>query len=486
MNVVIRADASAAIGSGHVMRCLCLADVLHAGGASVQFASRALPDHLVQPIVQRGHRVVALPDRTGWDERLDAEQTLSACGPCDWIVVDHYALGVTWETAVGAAGRLLAIDDLARSHVCATLVDQNFHPDPEQRYAGRVPGDCRLLLGPHYALLRPEFTQARRDAEPRDGEVRRLLVFLGGMDAGNVTETVLRSIDLLDRIDLAVDVVIGAAHPARARIEALCASRPAARCHVETTRFAALLAEADLAIGAGGSATWERCAVGVPTMSLCLADNQREVLFHGSRRGFVYAPDVDFNDASLLALHLRALLANSGLRHHLSRTGLDLVDAGGTHRVAATMLAPDIAIRRATRADARDIHVWRNAPTVRAMSGNSAPIAYAEHKKWLEGVLNSQSRHLLIGERDGVPIGVVRFDTRDDAAEISIYLAPGRIGQGEGTALLLAAEEWLRREQPAIPTLQAQVRAGNPASHRLFERCGYEHKSTQYTKRIGA
>lgn len=483
MKVVIRADASPAIGSGHVMRCLCLADVLRTRGASVRFVSRALPEQLAQMLIAHGHQMISLPNDAAVDEALDAEQTLAACGPCDWFVVDHYALGAAWETALRGAARLFAIDDLARPHRCDLLLDQNFHPEPDRRYASHVPDDCTLLLGPRYALLRPEFAQARQRVEPRDGEVRRLLVFVGGMDTDNVTEMVLQAIALVDRADLAVDVVIGALHPARERVQARCAALPDARCHIQTCDMATLLADADLAIGAGGSATWERCALGVPTLGLCLADNQREVLFHGSRRGFLYAPDAAADDASALALHLRALLANSGLRHHLSRTGLDLVDARGAQRVAAALVAGGITMRRATRDDARHLHAWRNDPTVRAISRDPAEIRYADHERWLDGVLNSPSRHLLIGERDGTPAGVVRFDTSDAAAEVSIYLTPARIGQGEGAALLLAAEAWLKRERPHIRTLHAHVNVGNTPSQRLFERCGYDLRSTRYTKR---
>lgn len=484
MNVVVRTDASALIGSGHVVRCLCLADSLHARGAAVSFVSRTMPEHLRRAIAARGHRLVPLPDGDTGSEALDARQTLDVCGPSDWVVVDHYGLGAEWETIVRSAGRVLAIDDLARPHACDALLDQNFHPGPERRYAGRVPKGCRLMLGPRYALLRKEFEQARPHAVVRDGAVKRLHVFLGGMDAGNVTETVLRAVDAVQRPDLALDVVIGATHPARARIEQHVASRAGARCHVDTPDMAALLVHADLAIGAGGTATWERCALGVPTLGLCLAENQRELLLEGSRHGFVHAPDIAFDDADAIALHLRALLDSDGWRHQLSRVGLELVDGRGAQRVAASLLAPPVTLRRATRSDARRLHDWRNAPSIRAVSDNAAEIPYAEHERWLDGVLGSATRHLLIGELDGEPVGVVRFDELAGCAEVSIYLLPMRIGRGEGPSLLLAAEAWLQGERPEVPMLQAHVQTGNTASHHLFDRCGYERHSTKYVKRI--
>jgi RimJ/RimL family protein N-acetyltransferase len=249
--------------------------------------------------------------------------------------------------------------------------------------------------------------------------------------------------------------------------------------------MAGLMAQADLAIGAGGSATWERCALGVPTLALCLADNQRELLRQAGRHGLVCAPDFDGGiDAAPLALHLQALLDNSALRHQLSHRGMALVDGLGADRVAAELLPPAVQLRRAQRSDADDLHRWRNDPAVRAVSRDARPIEIEDHRRWLDGVLASPTRRLLIGEVAGDPLGVVRFDLDGPTAEVSIYLVPGRPGRGAGTALLRAAEAWLRRECPAVTTLVAQVNAGNPASHRLFERCGYVPQSTHYARRI--
>lgn len=484
MKVVIRSDASALTGSGHIVRCLCLADALHAGGASVSFVSQAIPSHLMQAIIAHGHRVVALPDASGIGEAADARQTLAVGGPADWSIVDHYGLGLEWELVIGKESRVLAIDDIARPHSCDALLDQNFHPEPQSRYIGRVRASCHLMLGPRYALLRDDFARARQQVAVRDGAVKRLHVFLGGMDAGNVTEKVLLAVDSVRQPGLMIDVVIGATHPARDRIEAHCAASDDIRCYVDTPNMADLLARADLAIGAGGTATWERCALGVPALALCLADNQRELLMQGSRLGFVHAPDIDCNDVDAIALHLRALLASTGLRHLMSRTGLELVDGRGAKRVAAALLAPRITIRRAKRSDALRLHEWRNAPTVRAVSNDPSEIPFNEHERWLEGVLSSERRHLLIGELAGEPVGVVRFDESDGTAEVSIYLAPQRCGRGVGAALLLAAEAWLQAERPGVPVLCAQVQTGNSASHRLFERCGYEQLATQYRKRV--
>lgn len=485
MNIAIRADASTAIGSGHVLRCLSLADALSARGDTVHFVSHDLPPHLGRWVAKHGHRLVPLPSGAPGEGR-DAQDTRQAVGACDWIVVDHYGLGITWERTMRAGGaQLLVIDDLGRAHDCDVLLDQNLHPQPDDRYADRVSPGCIRLLGPRYALLRAEFAQARRRVRVRDGRVQRLLVFLGGMDASNATEPVLHAVAAACPVDVAVDVVVGAGHPALERIRALAAALPDARCHVQTAGMVDLLAAADLAVGAGGTTTWERCALGVPTLALCIADNQRELLEHASRAGIVCVPDpADQVDPQALATHLRALIGNSGLRHHLSRRGLDLVDGEGARRVAAAMQGGDISVRRAVAADRDQVHTWRNHPAVRAVSRNAAEIDLDEHRRWFDRVLESDTRELLIGECAGHPVGVVRFDIDRETAEVSIYLVPQELGRGGGCALMLAAEAWLKRERPDVTTLRAHVHADNPPSRRLFGLCGYTPHAADYAKRI--
>ena len=350
MKVAVRADALPGIGSGHVMRGLCLADALRARGASVRFLCRDLPAHLSELVTGHGHELAALPSRSmvprpaesAWPENLrtqdlqDVGAALQDWVGCDWLVVDHYAASSAWEHGARRhARRLMALDDLGRTHDCDLLLDANLYPDGTSPYAGRLSPTCRVLLGPAYALLRPEFLSARAVAVVRDGPAQRLLVFMGGMDADNATGQVLAALQCIGRAGrpAAIDVVIGQGHPARPEIMAACLSM-GAELHVQTTDMAGLCAAADLAIGAGGSATWERCAVGLPTLALCLADNQRAILHHGSRAGLFYWPDTPMSDTTLLAFHLKALLANSGLRHHLSRNAMAAVDGLGVQKTA--------------------------------------------------------------------------------------------------------------------------------------------------------
>lgn len=343
MKFAIRADATPELGSGHVMRCLTLANALRARKHTVQFVASRLPAYLCETVTAQGHDVVT-PARTdewtiptqewaGDAQERDAAAFLEAAPDAGWAICDHYGLGVTWERRLREAGRqVLAIDDLGRAHDCDVLLDQNYYADPAARYAGNAAAE--MLLGPRYALLRPEFAEARKDVQPRRGAVRRILVCMGGADAGNRTSVAMDAIEMSGPVDIAVDIVIGKEHPARAAIAARCEARPHWQLHVQTGRMGTLLAAADLAIGAGGSATWERCALGVPTLALELAENQRVILQEGARAGFLMAVDGAI-DAAHLASDLRTLARDEEQRRRMSDVAMGITDGLGASRVAA-------------------------------------------------------------------------------------------------------------------------------------------------------
>ncbi len=225
-----------------------------------------------------------LPDaarRAAYDWMRDRDFTAEAIrregGFADWLVVDHYALDRRWESSLRRIARgILVIDDLAdRIHDCDVLLDVACRPDAASRYGGLVPDGARLVLGPRHSLLREEFHEARSSLRRRDGTVRRLLVFFGGADIPGDTEKSLDAVAILGWGDLAVDVVVGRTNPRAERIERLCAAAPNVRCHLASEKMAVLMAAADLALGSGGTASWERCYLGLPTIAVIQADNQK-------------------------------------------------------------------------------------------------------------------------------------------------------------------------------------------------------------------
>lgn len=280
MKVVFRADASVLIGSGHVMRCLALADALKSRGASCYFVCREQAGNLLEYIRGHGHTSLSLPKTVGetCDWLMDAEDTrriLVELIP-NWLIVDHYRLGEEWEIALRSfAGRILAIDDIGRPHACDLLLDQNMPNPMHDSYRKMLAPKVELLLGPRYALVRPEFAALRpRALARRNGSLARVVVSMGGSDPYNETCKVLEGLGEGMGSKLDVDVVIGSSNPNRESVEAACARMSSAKLHVQTSKMGELMLAADCAICAGGSTTWERCCMGLSAIVTALSADQ--------------------------------------------------------------------------------------------------------------------------------------------------------------------------------------------------------------------
>ena len=355
MKIAFRVDASERIGSGHVMRCLTLADALTARGVDCHFICRDLPGNMIGTIGQRGYKVVILEagpedgensytgttNDTGYQTWLGTRPELDAAA-CrsflrqstpDWLVVDHYALDAHWETDVKRyCGRLLVLDDLAnRRHDCHLLLDQNwFGSKTASRYQGLVPEDCTCLLGPEYAMLRPEYAQLRRMMPPRDGIIRRVLIFLGGSDPTDQTGKVLDVLSQPEFQHLALDVVLGANHPSPDNIKSMADSRNFTTLHQCTSAFAGLMVRADLMIGAGGGTTWERMCLGLPSIVISIAENQLPVALSLMEEEYIhFLGSIEEIEGSDIARAVRYLMSNPDYAKKLSQRGQRLVQGGG-------------------------------------------------------------------------------------------------------------------------------------------------------------
>ncbi|KIL99155.1 N-Acetylneuraminate cytidylyltransferase [Paramagnetospirillum magnetotacticum MS-1] len=290
--ICFRADASAAMGTGHVMRCLTLADELARRGGRCLFVSTP----------ETAEMVPSLPYEVVTPEQLPFGSAL--------VVIDHYGIGAGEEARIRSMSRaVMVIDDLpTRRHHSDLLLDQTFGRRPEE-YRDLVPHNSVVLAGSDYALLRPQFAAARsKSLARRDGSLRRLLVSLGGTDPDNITGRVL---DAVAGSGLAVDVVMGAKAPHLDAVKAQAAAMAEVTVHVGVSDMAGLMVGADLAIGAAGTSTWERCCLGLPTLMLVIAENQRDVARLVGLSGAARLITVDDLPAALTvpSTELRALSA---------------------------------------------------------------------------------------------------------------------------------------------------------------------------------
>ena len=298
------------MGSGHVMRCLTLAEELKKNGSDITFISRAHEGNLNGLIAGKGMKVVELSapdshsasvgngcsdDYAEWlsvTQGQDARETINVLGKTipDWLIVDHYGLDESWEKTIRShVEKIMVIDDLAnRHHECEMLLDQNWFDNKESRYRRLLPTGCTLLLGPAYALLRPEFSEARKKNKPRNGDMKRIFVYFGGSDPHNLTKMTLMVLCELEFSHLEVDVVIGQNNLQESELKELCLKRPLTQLHIQVDNMAIIMAKADLAIGAGGSTTWERICLNLESCVIIIAKNQYEVNLCLEKKGYIH------------------------------------------------------------------------------------------------------------------------------------------------------------------------------------------------------
>ncbi len=337
MQVAFRMEGSTQIGMGHVSRCLTLAAALQQRGATVSFFCGAYTGHYI--LTQQPDAVVLnVPDLSPAEDAHHCRKLFAS--PPDWLVVDHYALGRDWETSMRPhVGRIMAIDDLSRAHDCDLLLDQNYLPQADTRYAGKLPDGCQMLLGPAYALLRPAIAQSRT-TQPwprRDGPVLRVFICFGGGDAPNKTLMALEAAaSFAPR--LAIDVVAGAAHPALDQLTDAARSWPQVTLFTSHPAPEQLMAKADLAIGAGGTMMLERCALRLPSLVVSIADNQRPSCRYMATQGMIrYLGHGDAVDRHVIEKALGEWITDPEPRHRMAARCGNLVDGLGTGRVVQIM-----------------------------------------------------------------------------------------------------------------------------------------------------
>jgi UDP-2,4-diacetamido-2,4,6-trideoxy-beta-L-altropyranose hydrolase len=481
------------------MRCLTLADALRQQGAECGFVTRDLQGHLAERIASRGFACHLLPvPRDGeqphsppahacWAEvpwQQDAAETraaLSVGPPPDWLVLDHYAFDRRWEEAVlPPSCKLMVIDDLAdRPHMADLLLDQNLGRDASD-YDELLPDTAVRLIGPRYALLRPEFAELRAPtliarAERAAKGVKHLLISLGGVDLQNATAAILRTLPSCSLpADAHVTIVMGRNAPGLSEVRQLAAALPwSHEVLVDVTDMARLMAQADLAIGAGGGTSWERCCMGLPSIIIATADNQAVtvVAMQASSAALGTGPLSD----SAFGHHLAVAVSKaSQTLTGLSQCAARICDGAGAQRVAAECWRGRLRVRKAQMSDAEAIWRWRNHDDASAFYIDPNPKPLSDHLVWFANALTSPSCNLLIIEYDSLPAAHIRIDTSPDCPgeiEISIYLNPHFRGKRMAKRFLLAAIN--SREISSDTVFVAKAHVKNYASVHLFLSAGF-------------
>jgi len=467
---VFRCDASPRIGAGHVMRCIVFADALAWAGWSVTFVTRPETLGVVPALKSRSESI-----------RLVAGNDDDACEPADVAIVDHYGLDAVFERRLSkTSSQIVVFDDLAdRDHACDILVD----PTPGRgadAYTAHVPPSARLLLGPEYALVRADWRRKSHESRQRlaqVGPVGRILVMMGATDPLDTTSRVLAALSRT-KLECAVDVVLGAGAPYAAHVRD--ALGPRMRLHVDPPNLTELAAQADLAIGAAGSSSFERAVLGLPAILVAFAENQKFIAAaFAERRGACVVPLATLDDADAMAAIIADLAADGPGRAAMSQAAAALSDGRGALRLLTEIAGGSILLdgarvrlRVAETADEAGLLSLQSEPDLRRYFHNPAVPSEAEHRAWLQRTLADGERLLMIVEVAGAAAGMLRLDRQSEGGRpvygVSIATASAFQRRGVGGAALALA----RRLAPAA-AFEATVSPQNVRSATLFRRAGY-------------
>lgn len=525
MKATFRVDASLEMGTGHVMRCLTLANALKEQGAECHFICRKHPGNLIETVQQAGFQVHSLTTQkkslannqpqnqankdkplfhAAWlgatqaQDAQDCQPILKQLQP-DWLIVDHYALDKTWQQALKPYyKKLMAIDDLGdREHLANLLLDQNYGATAE-KYQNLVPESCKLLTGTHYALLRPEFAHWREYSLKRrskNTQIKNILVTLGGADPDNYTAKILAQLAKSELNPLTeITVIMGATASHLEAIKLQAAALPiSTQVKANVSNMAELMSKADLAIGAAGATTWERCCLGLPTIQLVIAENQRKTA-EALAKDQVVKLLKQLEDLPSLITNI-----NSWLPAALEKSPKVTDGLGCHHRLVPIMMPKEnitlnlkrfgavnlLDYTQLTASEALQVLTMRNHPDVRQWMYNKEEIPEDEHFKFIEALKNDPTKKHFLVEKAGQKLGVINFSVaianKTHTAELGLFAS--FTNQNPMTAFILEQTAInYAFEVMGLDCLYAEVFQDNKQVIRLHKKFGFIETPSQQPK----
>ena len=487
MKVVFRVDASGEVGFGHLSRCINLAEVLRSRGNEVLFicrddeakSFRALEDRLFATVL-----LPMLPVGETVNQQEDAQQTIQALQGerPDWLVVDTYTLDKDWERLMRPhVAKIAVIEDLSgREHDCDLLIDQNYSERSAASFEKFVPKTCELLLGPRFALIGDQFRKLRELKSKPAHELKRIFVFCGGSDPQNLTQQVIDEISCSELSNIAVDVVVGAQNKTFDR-EAALKLNANIEIHNAGGEFARIMSIADLAIGAGGTTSWERMCLGIPSIVASIAENQNSACEKLGRDGLInyLGTQPSLKPGAIRDAVVEAKTNVASLFDQIEKDQV-LVDGRGCERVAEVLCPSgeaELVVRRAKPDDCVEFFNWANDPTVREQSLSPSTIQWGDHKKWFSEKIISASCEIYVLEASGLPVGQVRFEKSAAVAEVNYSLDKIVRNRRWASVMLEMAMTMFGKKSASI--LRARVKSSNVPSSAVFKQLGFSEMPSQ-------
>ena len=478
MKIIIRTDASTQIGTGHIMRCLALAQAWQdTHGQPIFIMTNPIPA-LEERLKSEGMKVVHLTVEPG--SLADAQETAALAHQFEtnWVVVDGYQFGRAYQQTIKNSGlNLLFIDDYghAKHYYADFVLNQNISAN-EQWYQHRKPY-TQLLLGTRYTLLRREFWQWRGWQRTVPPVAKKVLVTLGGADPDNVTLKVIQALQLVEVEELEAVVVVGGSNP---HYETLKMAGQDSRCPIRlqrnVTNMPELMAWADVAISAGGSTCWELSFMELPSILLVLAENQRVIaqklatLNQAINLG--WHQDVESKN---IADILSALLQSTAQRINMIEVNQRIVDGEGVFRIIKSLDANSLQLRPVREEDCELLWHWTNDPLIRSVSFSSEYISWVDHVQWFTSKLSDRNCIFYIAwNKKNMPIGQVRYEINHKEATISVAVSQPFRGCGYGRQVILLGCQKIG-QYSGIEKINAYVKPNNLASLKVFLKCGFQN-----------
>jgi len=489
--VLIRVDSSFRIGTGHVSRCLRLAEELEHKGARVIFMCADLPGNISSSISELGFDIELFepPADEGAMESIEelwptGAQIIDASRTSKWahainadvVIVDHYALSQVWESQLSANGlRVIALDDLpGKSHASALVIRPGVSlASSAAQDSGR---DSRELSGPRYAMVPKEFCEARHFKKSLSGSrTNRVLVFFGGVDAGNASEQVVDSIIEAQISGCSIELVLGSGNPHSKVLTEKYKEYPNVTIHSSLPSLSEIISRCDAAVGAGGVSAFECAAAGLPTVLFSLSENQIAVCKELDSYGMAqyFGGFESFRSTDFIPQFSNFLRDLPRLRR--APDSPEYIDCLGVKRIAELVYpsSPEsLLVRIARPADIGTYFSWVNEPTVRRNSLNSASIAFDEHRQWFFQSLGDANAVMLVFELESLPIAQVRFEVGDECWRLNYSLDEIVRGRGWAKIIIGQAVSWLRSHRDSR-RIDAVVKASNSASEAALIAAGF-------------
>ncbi|MEH1882882.1 UDP-2,4-diacetamido-2,4,6-trideoxy-beta-L-altropyranose hydrolase [Nostoc sp.] len=478
MNLVIRADASSEIGTGHLMRCFALAQTWQRNQGEVVFCINDKASVLASRLISESIQVVYLKSLPGSNQDAQEISNLAQQLSCQWIVVDGYHFDAEYQLIIKDSGfKLLFIDDYghAKHYYADIVLNQNISAH-ESLYINREPY-TQLLLGTCYTLLRQEFWQWQGWQRINPPIATKLIITMGGADHDNVTLKVIEALRLISVEELEVVVVVGGNNPHYEQLKlASQALQFPIRIERNVTNMPELMAWADLAVTAGGSTCWELAFMGLPSLILILAENQRAIAQKlNEMRISVHLGWHKYVSATEIASAVAHLLTDPHTRIEMTKRSQELVDSEGSKRVLRHLEAKLLKLRLACPEDCRLLWEWSNDLEVRDVSFSSELIPWEHHAQWFQSRLHSPNSIFYIGlDKNDVPIGQVRYELEGDKAIISISIDRKFRHQGYGIYLINLGCKKLFLDSPTT-IIYAYIKPNNQTSIKVFLQAGFQN-----------